>query len=80
MTIKRRDFLGTVAAGSAVVTMPVFLSGCGVQPATSVKVITPANPFLAGFGVDQVTSAKVMSEVSGSGADRAVVYLQHIGR
>lgn len=78
MTIKRRDFLGTVAAGSAVVTMPVFLSGCGVQPATSVKAKTPANPFMDWFGVDQATTAKVMSELSANGADQADLYFQHI--
>ena len=41
MTIKRRDFLGHMAAGSAIVTMPAFLTGCGVNPATDIAAPTP---------------------------------------
>ena len=53
MTIKRREFLGHMAAGSAVLSMPAFLSGCGVQTATAVSEATPENPFMTWFGVDQ---------------------------
>lgn len=77
MTIKRRDFLGTVAAGSAIVTMPGFLSGCGVQAATSFGRNAPVNPFMEWFGVDQATVARVMSELTSRGADAADVYFQH---
>ena len=63
MTIKRRDFLGHVAAGSAVISMPTFLSGCGVPTATAVRDVTPENPFMTWFGVDQATTARVMSEL-----------------
>ena len=69
MTIKRREFLGTVAAGSAVLTMPGFLSGCGVQSATAIAGNTPENPFMEWFGVDQSTVARVMSELTARGAD-----------
>ena len=77
MTIKRREFLGTVAAGSAVLTMPGFLSGCGIQSAMGIGGKTPENPFMEWFGVDQPTVARVMSELTARGADAADVYFQH---
>ena len=78
MSIKRREFLGTVAAGSAIVTMPAFLSGCGVQQASAIADKTPANPFMDWFAVDQATVARVMSELTANGADAADLYFQHI--
>ncbi len=75
--MKRRDFLGHVAAGSAVVTMPGFLTGCGVQPATTAADPTPVNPFMSWFGVDQAVVARVMSELTANGADAADLYFQH---
>lgn len=77
MTIKRRDFLGSVAAGSAIITMPGFLSGCGVQTATAIASATPENPFMEWFGVDQAVVARVMSELTSRGADTADLYFQH---
>ena len=77
MTIRRRDFLGHVAAGSAILTMPGFLTGCGVQQATAIANPTPENPFMDWFGVDQRTVARVMSELTASGADAADLYFQH---
>ena len=77
MTIQRRQFLGHMAAGSAVLTMPTFLSGCGVQTATAISETTPANPFMTWFGVDQATTARVMSELTARGADAADLYFQH---
>jgi TldD protein len=77
MTIRRRDFLGHMAAGSAVLTMPTFLNGCSVQQATTVAESTPDNPFMEWFGVDQATVARVMSELAANGADAADLYFQH---
>ena len=77
MLIKRRDFLGQVAAGSAVVTMPAFLVGCGVQPAKDVAAATPGNPFMDWFGVDEAMVSRVMSELTANGADAADLYFQH---
>ncbi len=77
MTIKRRDFLGSVAAGSAIITMPGFLTGCGVQTATAIASATPDNPFMEWFGVDQAVVARVMSELTSRGADAADLYFQH---
>ena len=77
MAIRRREFLGHMAAGSAVLTMPTFLSGCGVQNATAISQATPENPFMTWFGVDQATAARVMSELTASGADAADLYFQH---
>jgi TldD protein len=77
MSIKRRQFLGHMAAGSAIMTMPGFLSGCGVQPATAVSEAMPDNPFMTWFGVDQATTARVMAELTARGADSADLYFQH---
>lgn len=77
MNIKRRDFVSTVAAGGAVITMPGFLAGCGVQQATMLSDQTPENPFMQWFGMDQATIARVMSELTASGADAADLYFQH---
>lgn len=77
MTIHRRQFLGRVAAGSAILTMPAFLSGCGVLPATQTTAATPPNPFMEWFGVDDATIATVMSELTANGADTADLYFQH---
>jgi len=77
MTIRRRDFLGHMAAGSAVLTIPTFLSGCGVQTATAISQATPENPFMTWFGVDQPTASRVMAELTASGADAADLYFQH---
>jgi TldD protein len=77
MTIKRRQFLGHMAAGSAVLTVPAFLNGCSIQQATAVAERTPENPFMDWFGVDQATVAKVMSELTANGADAADLYFQH---
>ena len=77
MTIKRREFLGSMAAGSAILTMPAFLQGCGVQGPTAVSQAAPENPFMTWFGVDQATAARVMSELTARGADEADLYVQH---
>ena len=77
MAIKRREFLGHMALGSAVLTMPAFLQGCGVQNATAVSQATPENPFMTWFGVDQATAARVMSELTARGADASDLYFQH---
>ena len=74
MIIKRRDFLGGVVAGRAILTVPGFLAGCGVQKATLIASPTPENPFMEWFGVDQATVARVMSEVTANGADAADLY------
>ncbi len=77
MTIKRREFLGSMAAGSAILTMPAFLQGCGVQGPTAVSRAAPENPFMTWFGVDQATTARVMSELTARGAHEADLYFQH---
>ena len=77
MTIRRRDFLSHMAAGSAVLTVPAFLNGCSVQQAMSVAEPTPENPFMDWFGLDQATVARVMAELTANGADIADLYFQH---
>lgn len=77
MAIKRREFLGHVAAGSAILTVPAFISGCGVNQALAVKEATPKNPFLEWFGIDEAMIARVMAELTAQGADTADLYFQH---
>ncbi|HZD53731.1 MAG TPA: metallopeptidase TldD-related protein [Woeseiaceae bacterium] len=77
MAIKRRQFLGGMAAGGAVLSMPVFLAGCGTQPARTTATLLPANPFLEWFGVDQPILSRVMAELTRNGADAADLYFQH---
>jgi len=77
VSIKRREFLGRVVAGSAILTVPGFLASCGVQQAAAVADAAPENPFMDWFGVDQATVVRVMSELSARGADAADVYFQH---
>jgi TldD protein len=77
MEIKRREFLGGMAAGSAVLTMPAFLAGCGVNKAITPAAAPPENPFLEWFGVDQATVSRVMAELTANGADAADLYFQH---
>ena len=77
MEIKRRQFLGQMAAGSAILSMPAFLSGCSVNQATQIAAPTPTNPFMQWFGVDEATIARVMAELSANGADTADIYFQH---
>ena len=75
--MKRREFLARAAAGGAVITMPAFIAGCGLQPAKILSEPIPDNPFLDWFGVDQSTIRQVMSELTGKGADFADLYFQH---
>jgi TldD protein len=77
MEIKRRHFLGHMAAGSAILSMPAFLSGCSVNQATQLAAPTPPNPFMEWFGVDEASIVRVMSELSANGADTADIYFQH---
>ena len=77
MELRRRQFLGGMAAGTAILTMPAFLSGCGVQQATRIARPTPVNPFLTWFGVDVATISQVMAELTANGADFADLYFQH---
>lgn len=77
MTVGRRDFLKNVAAGSAIVSMPVFLEGCGVLPAVQPAAKPPPNPFMAWFGIDAAAMSRVMAELTVNGADNADLYFQH---
>ncbi|MGI9203807.1 MAG: TldD/PmbA family protein [Woeseiaceae bacterium] len=77
MEIKRRDFIGHMAAGSAIVTMPTFLSGCGVNQAIQIAEPVPDNPFMQWFGVDEAAITRVMAELTAKGADAADLYFQH---
>lgn len=75
--MNRRDFLSRAAAGGAVLAMPAFLAGCGVQPATALREPPPDNPFLDWFDIDQATIRQVMSTLTGRGADFAELFFQH---
>jgi TldD protein len=75
--MKRRQFLKNAAAGSAVLTMPSFLAGCGVQPATNLAQPAPENPFLEWFALDEPGLVRVMRALTAGGADAGELYLQH---
>ncbi|HET6628242.1 MAG TPA: TldD/PmbA family protein [Woeseiaceae bacterium] len=77
MEIKRREFLGGMAAGGAILTMPAFLAGCGINRAITAAAPAPANPFLDWFGVDEATVSRVMGELTARGADAADLYFQY---
>ena len=77
MTMKRREFLSRAAAGSAILTMPAFLQGCGTQLASIVSEPPPENPFLTYFNVDEAIVTQVMSALTSKGADVADAYFQH---
>ena len=78
--LDRRTFLGHLAAGGAVLSVPGFLASCGVQQATSMTRPLPSNPALDWFGIDETTCAQVMSELTAKGADIADLYFQHARR
>jgi TldD protein len=74
--IDRRRFLHAAGAGTALLTMPRFLAGCGKQAASTLP-NPPANPFLAWFGVDEAMLRRVMAELTSRGATHAEAYFQH---
>ena len=79
MTLTRRRF---VQAGTAALTVPAFLIGCGEKTAQQATVApattpTPDNPFLDWFGVDEGRIRTVMAELTARGADHAELYFQH---
>lgn len=75
--MKRREFLSRAAAGSAILTMPAFLQGCGTQLGSIASEPPPENPFLTWFDVDESTVTQVMSALTSKGADIADAYFQH---
>jgi len=58
-------------------TLPPFLSGCGVQMAATADSPVPDDPFLDWFGIDDRTIAGVMARLTANGADAADLYFQH---
>ncbi|MDZ7767746.1 MAG: DNA gyrase modulator [Woeseiaceae bacterium] len=77
MTVRRRDFLGHLAAGSAVVSIPAFLQGCGSLAVNDPAGKPPANPFLEWFGIDDAMASRVLSALAKDGADSAELYFQY---
>lgn len=73
----RRDVVGGIASGSALVALPAFLAGCGVQPAIEPAALPPSSPFLAWFGVDEAGLSRVFAVLTANGADSAEIYFQH---
>ncbi len=75
--MRRREFLGRIAAGGAVVSMPPFLAGCGVNRKATMTEAAPENPFLEWFGIDEAAVSRVLAELTANGADFAELYFQH---
>ena len=82
----RRDFLRTVGASTAILSVPSFLFGCD-KPSTSTTTVAPSvatapltperDPFLDWFAIDEARISKVMTELTSRGADAADLYFQH---
>lgn len=75
----RRRFIQT---GTAVLTAPAFLVGCGSRPARTATVApaaadVPENPFLEWFAVDEARLRRVLAELGARGADHGELYFQH---
>ena len=75
----RRRFLQT---GTAVLSAPSFLVGCGSRPAHQATVApavaaTPDDPFLEWFSLDEARLRRVLAELGARGADHAELYFQH---
>lgn len=77
MTINRREFLRRVGAGGAVVTLPGWLQGCGVQSSSLLGSPPPEDPYLAWFGIDEARISSLMSTLASGGADIADIYFQY---
>lgn len=83
--IPRRRFLGGTVAGTALLSAPSFLLGCGakgpsagtVAEAPALTAPPPEDPFAAWFGIDSVEIKRAMSVLASRGADHADIYLQH---
>ena len=73
----RRLFLGSSAAGSALLTLPTWLACAKPAPVETAAAPLPNDPFLEWFGVDQALIRRVMSELTARGADHADLYFQH---
>jgi len=76
----RREFIAKIAAGSALVTLPPFIAGCGVMPAAETATPPPSNPFLDWFGLDERQLARTLSTLGANGGDFGEIYLQHARR
>jgi TldD protein len=75
----RRRFL---QAGTAMLSAPAFLVGCGHRPAQQATLApgvaaTPDNPFLDWFSIDEARLRRVLAELGARGADHGELYFQH---
>ncbi|MBI5534053.1 MAG: TldD/PmbA family protein [Deltaproteobacteria bacterium] len=86
MSTTRRRFLETAAWGTAILTFPEILSGCGetlvVRPAnlgpTPPRRVAPVGPsYFAAFGVDRALVSRVIARGMSRGGDFCEVFLQH---
>lgn len=75
--LSRRGFLATAGAGTALLTVPNFLIGCGKAAHVAEPVAIPSNPFAAWFGIDEAVVRRVMAELTSRGADHADLYFQY---
>jgi len=71
-----------MTAGTAMLTAPAFLVGCGSRPARTATVApaataAPDNPFLEWFAIDEARLRRVLAELGARGADRGELYFQH---
>lgn len=78
-TFSRRQFIASMGAGTAMLTLPGSLLGCakqgmaGLGPGGGL----PDDPFLSWFSIDEAIIRRVMTELTARGADHADLYFEH---
>lgn len=72
--MKRREFLASTLASSALLTMPAFVHANTAGIGTAAL---PENPFLDWFGVDEAIVQRVLRELVANGADDADLFFEH---
>lgn len=73
--MKRREFMTSALAGSAMLAMPAFLRA--TPQASQMNGGVPDNPFMTWFNVDEAIIRRVMKELASNGADDADLYFEH---
>jgi len=73
-TMSRRQFVGTAAAGAAILAVPRFMGKNGLAHAAT----DPGdNPFFTLFGLDDALLNRVMGRAMGRGGDFSDLFFQH---
>ncbi|MBT8081996.1 MAG: TldD/PmbA family protein [Gammaproteobacteria bacterium] len=72
----RRRFLGHVAAGGTVLSLPLLVPGCATDPEPVPEAPRPDSLFASWYGVDEASISRVMTTLTAAGADIADAFLE----